>query len=163
LEFFNAGTEHLLLLNNLINLGSEKDIVLIHASRDISAPPDNVWNVIADIDREPEFWHGTKSIRNISKQGNFVQREVVIAFRNSVCQEIVELNAKTSVNVKMIEGPIKGKKTIVLKPIGEEATRIDVEWDIRVSGFFGIFTGTIKKHILKGTQEALERISKTVS
>ena len=138
-------------------------MVLIHASRDVTASLDSVWDVIADIDREPEFWHGTKSIKNISKTGNIIEWEVVIAFRNSICREIVELDVKKSIKMEIIEGPIKGKKTIVLKPIGEEATRIDVEWDIRVSGFFGIFTGTIKKHILKGTQEALERISKTVS
>jgi hypothetical protein len=44
----------------------------------------NVWDVIADFDKEPEFWHGTKSIKNISKTGNIVEREVVIAFRNSI-------------------------------------------------------------------------------
>ena len=138
-------------------------MVLIHASRDIPASVDSVWNIIADIDREPEFWHGTKSIRNINKQGNIVEREVTIAFRNSVCREIVELDAKTSVNIKIIEGPIKGKKVIALTTLENNTTRINVEWNIRVSGVFGIFTGMIKKHILKGTEEALDRISKTVS
>lgn len=138
-------------------------MVLIHASRDIPASLDNVWNVIADIDREPEFWHGTKSIRNISKQGNIVEREAVLAFRNSVCREIVELDPKNSVNIKIIEGPIKGKKAITLTTIENNTTRINVEWNIKVSGLFGIFTGIIKKHILKGTEEALDRISKTVS
>jgi hypothetical protein len=38
-----------------------------------------------------------------------------------------------------------------------------VDWDIRLSGFYGIFTGMIKKHILTGTEEALERISEKVS
>src|SRR5689334_17112163 len=99
-------------------------MVVIHASRDIPASLDTVWNVIANIDREPEFWHGTRSIRNISKTGNVVEREVVIAFRNSVCREIVELDAKTSVNVKIIEGPIKGKKIIALKTIEKNLTRI---------------------------------------
>ena len=49
-------------------------MVLIHASRDIPASLDSVWDVIADIDREPEFWHGTKSIKNISKTGNIIER-----------------------------------------------------------------------------------------
>ena len=53
--------------------------------------------------------------------------------------------------------------TIALKTIENNATRIDVEWDIKVSGLFGIFSGMIKKHILKGTEEALQRISETVS
>ena len=138
-------------------------MVLIHASRDIQASLDSVWNVIADIDKEPEFWHGTKSIRKINKQGNTVEREVVLAFRNSVCREIVELDPKNSVNIKIMEGPIKGKKAITLTTIENNTTRINVEWDIKVNGIFGIFTGMIKKHILKGTEEALDRISKTVS
>ena len=71
-------------------------------------------DVIADIDREPEFWHGTKSIKNISKTGNIIEREAVIAFRNSICREIVELDVKKSIKVEIIEGPIKGKKTIAL-------------------------------------------------
>jgi len=50
---------------------------VLHASRDITASLDSVWDVIADIDREPEFWHGTKSIKNISKTGNIIEREVV--------------------------------------------------------------------------------------
>ena len=84
-------------------------------------------------------------------------------FRNSVCRKIVELDAKTSVNIKIIEGPIKGKKTISLKAIENNLTRINVDWDIRVGGFFGIFTVMIKRHILKGTEEALETLSETVS
>jgi hypothetical protein len=57
-------------------------MVLIHASKDVAVALDSVGDVIADIDREPEFWHGTKSIKNISKAGNIIEREVVIAFRN---------------------------------------------------------------------------------
>jgi ribosome-associated toxin RatA of RatAB toxin-antitoxin module len=138
-------------------------LVLIHTSRDVTATLDSVWNLISDIDREPEFWHGTKSIKNISKTGNTVERDVVIAFRNSKCREIVRPDDKKSINIEIIEGPIRGRKTITLKTIKNHTTRIDVEWDIRLSGFYGIFTGMIKKHILKGTEEALERISEKVS
>ena len=138
-------------------------MVLIHASRDVTAALDSVWDVIADIDREPEFWHGTKSIKNISKTGNIIEREVIIAFRNSKCREIVQLDVKKSIKVEIIEGPIKGKKTIALIAIENDTTRIDVEWNIKINGLFGIFTGMIKKHILKGTEEALERISEKVT
>jgi hypothetical protein len=57
-----------------------KDMVLIRASRDITASLDSVWDVIADFDKDPELWHGSKSIKNISKTGNIVEREVVLAF-----------------------------------------------------------------------------------
>jgi ribosome-associated toxin RatA of RatAB toxin-antitoxin module len=138
-------------------------LVLIHTSRDVRATLDSVWNVISDIDREPEFWHGTKSIKNISKTGNTVEREVVIAFRNSKCREIVKLDNKKSINIEIIEGPIRGSKNITLRTIKNHITRIDAEWDIKLSGFYGIFTAMIKKHILKGTEEALERISEKVT
>src|SRR5215469_11052226 len=138
-------------------------MVLIHASKDVGAELDSVWDIVADFDREPEFWHGTKSIKNISRTGDIVEREVVIAFRNSKCREIVKLDNKKSIIVEIIQGPIRGKKTIALTTIKNHTTRIDVEWDIKISGFYGILTGMIKKHILKGTEEALERISEKVS
>jgi carbon monoxide dehydrogenase subunit G len=124
-------------------------LVLIHTSRDVKATLDSVWNVMSDIDREPEFWHGTKSIKNNSKTGNTIEREVVIAFRNSKCREIVRLDDKKSINIEIIEGPIRGRKSITLKTIKNHTTRIDVEWDIRLSGFYGIFTGMIKRVLKK--------------
>jgi ribosome-associated toxin RatA of RatAB toxin-antitoxin module len=137
-------------------------MVLIHASRIMAASIDRVWDVISDIDSDPDFWRGTRQIKNISKTGNTVEREVVIAFRNSVCREIVILDPKKSINIEIMEGPIKGKKTIALSNIENNSTRIDVEWNIKINGLFVIFTQIIKKHILSGTQEALERISKRV-
>jgi hypothetical protein len=77
-------------------------MVLIQASRNVAASIGSVWDVIADIDREPEFWHGTKSIKNISKTGNIIEREVVIAFRNSVCREIAELMSKSQLRLEKI-------------------------------------------------------------
>lgn len=137
-------------------------MVLIHAYRIVAASIDRVWDVISDIDRDPDFWRGTRHIKNISKTENTVEREVVIAFRNSVCQEIVTIDPKKSINIEIIEGPMKGKKTIALSAIENNFTRIDVEWDITINDLFVIFTRIIKRHILNGTQEALERISRKV-
>lgn len=128
----------------------------------MAASIDRVWDVISDIDMDPDFWRGTRHIKNISKTENTVEREVVIAFRNSVCQEIVTIDPKKSINIEIIEGPMKGKKTIALSAIENNSTRIDVEWDITINGLFVIFTRIIKRRILNGTQEALERISRKV-
>ena len=133
-----------------------------HTSKKIHAPVSEVWKVISDIDREPEFWHGTKSIKNISKSGNIVEREVVIAFKNSVCEETVTIVPMKSIRTDITEGPLKGKKVIVINPDGDRASVVDVEWDIRLSGFMGIFSKMVKKHILEGTNDALNRISKEV-
>ena len=132
-----------------------------HTAKRINAPVSEVWKILADVDREPEFWHGTKSIKNISKSNNLVEREVVIAFKNSICRETVKLDPMKSVTTHITEGSIKGKKVIVINPEGNDGTMVDVEWDIKLSGFMGIFSKMVKKHILQGTEDALDRISKT--
>ncbi len=133
-----------------------------HTSKKIHAPVSEVWKVLSDIDREPEFWHGIKSIKNISKSGNIVEREVVIAFKNSVCKETVTIVPMESITTDITEGPIKGKKVVVINRDDEKASVVDVEWDIRLSGFMGIFSRMVKKHILEGTNDALNRISEEV-
>lgn len=96
---------------------------------------------------------------NIRKVGNIVERETVIAFRNSVCKEIVSLDAKNAVKKRIIDGPIRGTKDIILTPIGTNKTRVDVNWAITVNGLFELFAWIIIRHISKGTQDALNRIS----
>lgn len=132
----------------------------IMLSKELMAPLDRVWDIVGDLDREPEFWHGTKSIRNISKKGNTIERDVVIAFRNSVCREIVQLDPKNKIKTEILSGPIKGIKTVTLTSIDSNATSVKVNWDINLSGFYKIFSGMVKKHIHKGTEDALGRISK---
>ncbi|HEU4604916.1 MAG TPA: SRPBCC family protein [Nitrososphaera sp.] len=133
----------------------------INASREVSAPLDRVWDVIADVDNEPRYWHGTKTVKNISKSGNTIEREVTIAFKDSKCRQTVVLDPKKSVEIAITEGPLKGTKVVTLSPSGDR-TRIDVVWEIKLAGFLGMFTGMVKKHIAEGTEEALERIAKAV-
>jgi ribosome-associated toxin RatA of RatAB toxin-antitoxin module len=140
----------------------KEDMVAIQVSREIIAALDKVWEIVADVDREPQFWRGTKSIKNIKKKGNIIERNVVISFRNSVCKQIVTIDPKKSVKTSIIEGPMKGTKNIIINDLGNNKTRIEVNWDIKIAGFFGMFPRMVKKHISEGTDEALERISKTV-
>ena len=138
-------------------------MAILMLSKEIPAPLDTVWDIVGDIDREPEFWHGTKSIRNISKKGNTVERDVVISFKNSVCREIVKLDPKKRINTEILSGPIKGTKVLTLTSIDSKATSITVNWDIELSGIYKLFSGMVSKHIHKGTEEALERISQKVA
>lgn len=133
----------------------------INASLEVSAPLDRVWDVVADVDNEPRYWHGTKTVKNISKSGNTIEREVTIAFKDSKCRQTVVLDPKKSVEITITEGPLKGTKMVTLSPSGDR-TRIDVVWEIKLAGFLGMFTGMVKKHIAEGTEEALERIAKAV-
>jgi hypothetical protein len=60
------------------------------------------------------------------------------------------------------QGPIRGTKTVLLNPLENDKTRVDVVWNIKLSGFLGLFAGMVKKHIGEGTDEALFRIAKAV-
>jgi carbon monoxide dehydrogenase subunit G len=136
-------------------------MVTLNASQEVSAPLDRVWDVVADMDNEPKYWHGTKAVKNISRNGNVIEREVTIAFRDSKCRQIVVLNPKKSIQITITDGPMKGTKVVTLKPSGDR-TRIDVVWEIKLAGFLGMFSGMVKKHIAEGTEEALARIAKAV-
>lgn len=133
----------------------------IEASTTINAPVDKVWDFVSDIDSEPKYWKGTKQVRNISKEGNTVTREVTIAFKDSKCMQTVTFYPKEKIHAEFTEGILIGTKTIQLTPNGD-STRLDVVWDIKLSGMMGMFTGMIKKHVKSGTEQALESIKQEI-
>lgn len=133
----------------------------IDASVTINAPADRVWDFVSDIDSEPKYWKGTKQVRNISKEGNTVTREVTIAFKDSKCMQTVTLYPKEKIHAEFTEGILIGTKTIQITPVGD-STRLDATWDIKLSGMMGMFTGMIKKHVKSGTEQALESIKQEI-
>ena len=132
-------------------------MVQIQASIEIDAPLDKVWNIISDLDSEPRFWKGTKEVRNISKSENVVTREVTIAFKDSKCMQTVTMQPKEKIHAQFTKGILDGTKTLTLQQL-ENRIRLDVLWDIKLTGMMGMFTGMIKKHIQSGSEQALESI-----
>jgi ribosome-associated toxin RatA of RatAB toxin-antitoxin module len=139
-----------------------KLMITFNASREMSAPLDRIWNIVADVDNEPNYWRGTKTVKNISKAENKIEREVTIAFKDSKCRQTVVFHPKKSVEIMITQGPIRGTKTVLLNPLENDKTRVDVVWNIKLSGFLGLFAGMVKKHIDEGTDEALFRTAKAV-
>jgi carbon monoxide dehydrogenase subunit G len=135
-------------------------MVEIKTSREMAAPLDSVWKIVSDVDNEPTYWHGTKSVKNLSRDGNVIDREVIISFKDSKCRQTVILEERKSVQIKILDGPLTGTKVISLSPQGDGRTRVDVDWNIKFAGFLGMFGGMVKKHIAEGTEEALTRIEK---
>ena len=129
----------------------------VQSSVDINAPLEKIWNMVSDLDAEPKFWKGTKEIRNISKQGNVVTREVTIAFKDSKCMQTVTLFPKEKIQAEFTKGIINGTKTIILTP-KDGTVRLEAVWDMKLSGMMGVFTGMVKKHIQSGTEQALQSI-----
>jgi len=132
-------------------------MAIIDTSIDINAPVDRVWDIISDLDNEPKFWRGTKETRIISRDGNVVTREIVIAFRDSKCMQKITIHPKEKIYAEFTKGIIKGSKTLILKP-KDDSSLLEANWDVKMSGLAGMFTGMIKKHIRSGTEQALESI-----
>ena len=133
----------------------------IEVEIEIDAPIDKVWEVVSDIDNEPKFWKGTKEVRNISKDGNVISREVTIAFRDQKCLQEVKLEPKEKIGVKFVKGIIEGEKNLFLIPNGDK-TIFRTVWDIKLSGMMSMFTGMLKKHIRGGTEQAMQSIKEEI-
>jgi len=132
-------------------------MAIIDTSIDINASVDKVWDIISDLDNEPKFWKGTKESRTISKDGNVIVREIIIAFRDSKCMQKITLYPKEKIYAEFTDGILKGSKTLNLKS-KENSLWLEVEWDIKMTGLAGMFTGMIKRHVKGGTEQALELI-----
>ncbi|MBI3842285.1 MAG: SRPBCC family protein [Thaumarchaeota archaeon] len=136
-------------------------MVEISASVTVNAPLEKVWNIVSDLDGEPKFWKGTKEVRNISKEGNVVIREITIAFKDSKCMQTVTLYPKEKVHATFTKGILNGTKTLSLSP-KDSGTLLEATWDIKLSEMMGMFTGMVKKHIQSGTEQALASIKQEV-
>ena len=131
----------------------------IEVSVEINAPRDKVWDIVSDIDNEPKFWKGTKEVRNISKDGDKIIREITIAFRDQKCMQEVKLSPKEKIEIEFKKGIIDGTKIINLSSNAEKTT-IKATWNIKLTGMMGIFTGIVTNHIKSGTEQALQSIKK---
>ena len=132
-------------------------MAIIDTSVDINASVDKVWDIISDLDNEPKFWKGTKETKIISRDGNEVTREIIIAFRDSKCMQKITIQPKEKIYAEFTEGIIKGSKTLNLKP-KDGSSVLEANWDIKMTGLAGMFTGMVKKHIRSGTEQAIESI-----
>jgi uncharacterized protein YndB with AHSA1/START domain len=141
----------------------------IKASREISSPIDQVWNVVSDIDNEAKYWSTFKGIKNISTAtinttATTTEREVTIEagpLGETITHQFVTVNPEQFViETNITEGPVTGTRTLTLShPSITNATRIDVIWNVDLSGipFFG--RGFAKDGILRTTEEALTNIT----
>ena len=136
-----------------IILGMIKENKLLNSSKEI------IWEIIADVDKDPNYWYGIRQVKNIRVNGNTIERETIISFRHSKCQEVITLEPPNIILTRIIDGPIIGTKQIKLQEISEHKCLLEVNWDIKTPGVMGLFNFIFKKHISTGTHRAIERIA----
>lgn len=129
----------------------------IEASVEVSAPRERVWGIVSDLDAEPQFWRGTKSVRNISRDGGRVVREITIAFRDQKCTQEVFVEPPGRIRAVFTEGVLDGTKVLAVEERGT-GSLLSAHWDVRLTGLLSPFSAAIAGHIRSGTIQALEAI-----
>jgi ribosome-associated toxin RatA of RatAB toxin-antitoxin module len=135
-------------------------MVTIDEVREVDASAEDVWDIVSDVDKDPEYWSGLASIRNTRKERNLIEREVVVGFMGRKGMQRIELVPKDSIQLTMIDGPLRGSREIKLTPLGARRTKIDVSWDIQFSEIPVFAQGFVRSRLEEGTKEALERIAR---
>jgi carbon monoxide dehydrogenase subunit G len=144
----------------------------IKASRKVSAPIDQVWNVVSDVDNETKYWSTFKAIKNINKTAmnmtaNTTEREVTLAagpLGETITHQFVTVNSEQFVvQTNITEGPVTGTRLLTLSPSSNSnATKIDVLWNVDLSGIPIFGRGFAKDGIMRTTEEALSNIAAEV-
>jgi ribosome-associated toxin RatA of RatAB toxin-antitoxin module len=138
---------------------TEEKVTTISKSREMRASLDRLWEIVSDVDNEPKYYDGLNSVKNLSRNGNVIEREVVVGYLKHEGRQTITLNPKTLVEVKMTKGPMIGTRLTALSPLNDSNTRVDVSWrvEFRVPTFV---RGMVRREVEKGTENALNRIAK---
>jgi uncharacterized protein YndB with AHSA1/START domain len=141
----------------------------ISVSREISAPVDQVWRIVSDIDNETKYWPTFKAIKNINKTDNTTEREVTIAAGpqgDTKTHQFVTVNPEQfEVETNITEGPVTGSRILTLSPStgnNTTITKIDAVWEVDLSGIPLLGRGFAKDGITGTTEEALGKIAQAV-
>jgi len=145
----------------------------IKVSREIYAPANQVWNVVSDIDNETKYWSTFRAIKNINMTAinmtaNTTERQVTLAtgpFGETITHQFVTVNPeKFVVETNITQGPVTGTRTLTLSPSSSNsnATKIDVFWNVDMSGIQIFGRGFAKDGIMRTTEEALNNIAAEV-
>jgi hypothetical protein len=132
--------------------------VLIQERVEFDGDPEAVWERLSDVERIPEFWHGTRSLRIVGTDSKGAGNETVrarakFAFGGSGDVEITADRATMTLTSNYASGPFKGAQ--VVRIVGNA---IEARWDVNFTGVFKITSGWTGGHFKSGTLHALERL-----
>jgi ribosome-associated toxin RatA of RatAB toxin-antitoxin module len=136
-------------------------MVSIKESLVVNAPVNRVWEIVSDVDRDPDYWNGLSSMHNIRKSGNVVERRVTVGIIGREGHQVVKLNPRQSVELTMTSGPLKGSRELKLIPSEQgKKTKVAISWDFAFAGVPTFARDFVKAQLESGTKEALKRIAK---
>src|SRR5579872_5768605 len=98
-------------------------MVSIKESKVVDAEIDRVWEIVSDVDKDPEYWTNVSSISNIKKEGNLIERKAKVGLIGKTSWQTIRLVPKRSVELTMTKGPIIGTREIIVSSVNPEKTR----------------------------------------
>ncbi len=134
-------------------------MVSINAKVEVNASVDRIWDIVSDVDKDPEYWKGLNSVQNTRKEKNLVERNVKVGFMGSAGHQIIKLNPKKWIDLTMTSGPMKGSREIRLVSLGDTKTKLEVSWDFQFSKVPIFARAFVKSQIESVTKDALEKIA----
>ena len=133
--------------------------IKLNISQVVAAPLDRVWDIVSDVDNDTKFYRGMSEIKNISRVGNKIERELTVGFFKHKARQTIILKPKTAVEAAMTEGPMQGVRITTLTPINGTNTKIEIVWNITPTGIPAFVHGRVEKELADGTKEALQKIA----
>ena len=128
---------------------------LFHEVFEVNTPAreEGLWEIISSASRIPQFWHGTRWIKNIEGK----RYRIRFAFpAKGVVDFIYNCDRKTAKEI-YVRGPFKGEKTVSISS-RENERMVRVEWNVRFSFPYNIFKAKMRDHMSQGTRSAIDRI-----
>ena len=136
----------------------------IKAAKAVNASIDQVWNIISNVDKNPDYWP-ISIIKNISRSDNTVEREVTVPvppfMDNKAHQIITIIPDQFTIIENQTQGAVTGVKTISLLQDENDInnTVVSMTWDLDMSKIPGIGKGFAKSGISNSVNEALYKIA----
>jgi hypothetical protein len=134
----------------------------INVTQHISAPANKVWEIISNVDNDPQYWSTFKEINNINRTDNIIERQVIISAgpQNNTSHQIVTIYPdKMIIQTKLTEGFVTGNRILELDTLPANKSRLNAIWDVDLSGIPSIGRGFTENGIKQTTEEALKRVA----
>ena len=147
--------------NTMTAYGEQTDT--INATKIVNASKDKVWNIISNVDKNPDYWP-ISIVKNINKIDNTVEREVTVPappfMDNKAHQIITIIPEQFTIIENQTQGAVTGVKTISLLQAEDDAnkTEVSIVWNLDMSKIPGLGKGFAKDGISKSVDGALNKI-----
>lgn len=148
--------------NTMTAYGEQTDT--INATKIVNASKDKVWNIISNMDKNPDYWP-ISIVKNINKIDNTVEREVTVPappfMDNKAHQIITIIPEQFTIIENQTQGAVTGVKTISLLQDEDDAnkTEVSIVWNLDMSKIPGLGKGFAKDGISNSVDGALNKIA----